>query len=180
MMFDETALRADAFLGGALTLLQPKEGYRAGLDPVLLAASVPAVAGQQVLDLGCGAGAAGLCLGTRVPGLHLAGLERHGGYAALARRNGAGLGLEVFEGDVADMPKPLRQRMFDHVIANPPYYVRSLGTAAPDPHREAALGEDTPLADWVRAGTKRLKPRGSLHVILKANRLADALKAALR
>ncbi len=177
MNFDEADLRCDAFLGGALHLWQPKRGYRAGVDPVLLAASVPAQAGQSVLDLGCGAGAAVLCLGTRVPGLTLVGLERHAGYADLARRNGAALGLEVVTGDLAEMPAGLRQRAFDHVIANPPYFDRGSGTAAPDPHREAALGEDTPLRDWVRAAQKRLKPKGYVHLILKADRLGDALMA---
>ena len=31
----------DAFLGGTLNILQPQEGYRAGLDAVLLAAAAP-------------------------------------------------------------------------------------------------------------------------------------------
>lgn len=177
MSFNAADLRCDAFLGGALQLWQPVRGYRAGIDPVLLAASVPAAPGQSVLDLGCGAGAAALCLGTRVPGLVMCGLERHAGYAALARRNGAALGLEVFEGDVADMPAALRQRAFDHVIANPPYYDRASGSAAPDPDREAARGEDAPLGVWVQAAQRRLRPRGHLHLILKADRLADALAA---
>ncbi|MCO4829001.1 MAG: methyltransferase, partial [Lentibacter algarum] len=59
-------LTHDAFLGGRLKLWQPKQGYRAGVDPVLLAASIAAKAGESVLDLGCGAGAAALCLGRRV------------------------------------------------------------------------------------------------------------------
>lgn len=177
MRFNAEDLRCDAFLGGALHLWQPQSGYRAGIDPVVLAASVPAKAGQSVLDLGCGAGAAALCLGTRVPGLRLCGLERHPGYAELARRNGAHLGLAVHEGDVAALPPALRQLSFDHVIANPPYYDRRGGTPAPDPHREAALGEDAPLAQWVQAGAKRLKPKGYLHIILKADRLADLLTA---
>ena len=36
----------DAFLGGRLQILQPRHGYRAGVDPVLLAASIAARAGQ--------------------------------------------------------------------------------------------------------------------------------------
>jgi len=52
----------DALLGGRVRLLQAKVGYRAAIDPVLLAAAIPARAGQRVLDLGCGAGAASLCL----------------------------------------------------------------------------------------------------------------------
>ena len=64
----ESALTEDAFLGGRLRLLQPAQGYRAGVDPVLLAASVPAMLGQRVLELGCGVGAALLCLGRRGTG----------------------------------------------------------------------------------------------------------------
>ena len=54
----EDRLSTDAFLGGKLRILQPRDGYRAGIDPVLLAASIPARAGDRVLDLGCGAGVA--------------------------------------------------------------------------------------------------------------------------
>ena len=56
---DLDALTEDEFLGGQLRLLQPRHGYRAGMDAVLLAASVPAEAGQAVLARGCGAGTAG-------------------------------------------------------------------------------------------------------------------------
>ena len=36
---------SDAFLGGRLTLRQPLDGYRAAIDPVLLAAAVMAAPG---------------------------------------------------------------------------------------------------------------------------------------
>src|SRR3546814_8190614 len=48
------AITEDAFLGGRVKLRQPEVGYRAAIDPVLLAAAVPAVAGERVADLGCG------------------------------------------------------------------------------------------------------------------------------
>ena len=51
-MFDPSALTRDGFLGGALQIWQPIKGYRAAMDPVFLAASVPAKAGQSVLELG--------------------------------------------------------------------------------------------------------------------------------
>lgn len=81
-------LTKDAFLGGKLHLWQPKSGYRAGVDAVLLAASVPAQSGDRVLDLGCGVGAAALCLDARIGGLKLTGVELQENYAELARRNG--------------------------------------------------------------------------------------------
>lgn len=170
------ALSCDAFLGGLVQLWQPQSGYRAGVDPVLLAASVPAQSGQTVLDLGCGVGAAALCLGARVPGLHLTGVEVQPEYAELARRNGRGA-LEVFTCDLTDMPLDLRQRQFDHVIANPPYFKSSARRAAQDAGREAALGEATPLGDWVRVAAKRLAPKGFAHFIHRADRLPDLLTA---
>ena len=84
-------LTHDAFLCGKLHLWQPKHGYRAATDAVLLAAACPAVAGQSVLDLGCGVGAASLCLASRVAGLVQTGLELQEDYAALARQNAAAL-----------------------------------------------------------------------------------------
>ena len=99
-------LTEDGFLGGRLSLLQPARGYRAGVDPVFLAAATPARPGQSVLDLGCGVGTAALCLGARVPDLSLAGLERQPDYAALARENATrnGIPLTVIEGDLPARP----------------------------------------------------------------------------
>ena len=57
-----TNFSTDDFLGGKLRVKQPKKGYRAGIDPVLLAASVNAHIGDNILDLGCGVGVASLCL----------------------------------------------------------------------------------------------------------------------
>lgn len=180
--FADSALTRNEFLGGRLRILQPVRGYRAGIDPVLLAASVPARAGQSVLDLGCGAGVAALCLGCRVPGLTLTGLENQPAYADLARRNAAanGLPFEVVTGDLSDMPQALRNRQFDHVIANPPYFDRAASTAAADPGREAALGEGTPLADWVAQAARRCAPGGYVTVIQRAARMPDLLAEAVR
>lgn len=172
------ALTDDAFLCGRLRLWQPARGYRAATDPVLLAAACPAQPGQAVLDLGCGAGAAALCLAVRVPGLRLAGVELQPGYAALARANALrnGLAFEVAEADVAAIPPALR-RGFDQVIANPPYYAPG-GSRSPVPARETALREaDRPLADWIAAARARLVPGGWLTLILGADRLGDALAA---
>ncbi|MFZ1468486.1 MAG: methyltransferase, partial [Paracoccaceae bacterium] len=126
-------------MGGRVRLLQPLRGYRAATDPALLAAACPARAGQSVLDLGCGAGAASLCLAARVPGLQLTGLEVQPEYADLARRNAArnGADMQVETGDLTQIPRALR-RDFDQVIANPPWYPPG-GTPSPDPVRALAM-----------------------------------------
>lgn len=161
-LFADDDLTCDAFLGGKLTLYQPRHGYRAGIDAVLLSASIQAKNGDRVLELGCGVGTAILCLGARVAGLHLTGVERETGFADLARRNG-GAALEVVTADLTDLPLTLRQQQFDHVLANPPFYDRSASVSSDDPAREAAHGAETPLASWVKIAAKRLSPKGQAH-----------------
>ncbi len=179
MMFAEADLTQDRFLDGRLMVAQPRHGYRAAMDPVLLAAACPARPGDAVLELGCGAGVASLCLGWRLAELRLTGLELQPAYADLARRNAAanGIALEVIEGDLARMPAALRARSFDHVIANPPYFGAGTGTAAADAGRETAQREATPLADWLGAGLRRLHPGGWLTMIQNADRLPAILAA---
>lgn len=177
LIFNENQLTDDKFLCGRVRLLQPEKGYRAATDAVLLAAACPAGPGQSVLDLGCGAGAASLCLGARVSGLRLTGLEVQPEYADLARRNAArnGMEMEVVEGDLAHLPRALR-RDFDHVIANPPWYPPG-GTPSPVAQRALALQVSLPLSLWVQVATRRLAPGGWLTLIAGADSLPDLLGA---
>lgn len=174
-----SATTRDQFLGGRLTITQPAKGYRAGVDAVFLAACVTAKPGQSVLELGCGVGVASLCLQARVSGLDLVGLEVQSDYAALAARNAQenDLAMAVITGDVTDLPIGLRVRQFDHVLANPPYYRRTQGTAAQNAGREQALGETVPLSAWVDSAVRRLRPKGHLTMIQKADRLPDLIAA---
>ncbi|MGZ9812090.1 tRNA1(Val) (adenine(37)-N6)-methyltransferase [Pseudoroseicyclus sp. H15] len=176
----DPATTLDAFLGGRLNLHQPARGYRAGTDPVLLAAAVPASAGDSVLELGCGVGTALYCLGARVPGLRLVGLELQAEYAALARRNAAenGMVAEIHEGDVTALPAALKAGRFAHVIANPPFFAPGAGKVAADSGRAAGRREAAPLEAWVTAGSRRLAPGGQFTLILRTERLAEALAAA--
>lgn len=165
------------YLGGKVRIRQPASGYRAGVDPVLLASSIPAKSGQSVLELGTGVGTAALCLAARVSNLSLLGVEIQPEYAALARENGQlnGAAFEVVDADLSALPDRVKQQRFDHVIANPPYFDRSAGHAASNAGRETAMGEGTPLSDWLSVAAKRVAPKGYVTFIHRAERLADLL-----
>ena len=91
----------------------PGAGFRSGIEPVLLAAAIPARPGARVLEGGSGAGAALLCLAARVPGVHGLGIEQDPALVALARQNAAANGwpdLRFMAADIASLPALERVR----------------------------------------------------------------------
>jgi tRNA1(Val) A37 N6-methylase TrmN6 len=172
----------DGFLDGRLRLFQPRAGHRAGSEAVLLAAAVDPPAGADVLEVGCGSGAASLCLGWRRPDLALVGLELQAELAELARSNARRNGLEtrltICCGDLRQPPPPLRPASFDAVFANPPFFAPAAAQLAPQRMRALARAEcGASLADWIAFSLRMLRPRGTLTLIHRAARLDDLLAA---
>ena len=81
------SLTEDGFLGGRVKVLQPEKGYRAGIDAVFLAASIPIEPGQTALEAGYGVGVVSLCVAARVAGVHITGVEIASRYSILAEEN---------------------------------------------------------------------------------------------
>lgn len=163
----------DGFLGGRLRLRQPVDGYRAAIDPVFLAASVDAAAGDRVLDVGAGHGAAALCLARRVPGCHVTGIEIQPDLARLAGENVRANDLAEFVSIVAaDLMQPATQADFDHVMANPPYLEQGRSTLPRGRHAAAArLEGDAGLEEWIGFMHRLARPGGTLTLIHRADRL---------
>ncbi|HZH28081.1 MAG TPA: methyltransferase domain-containing protein [Azospirillaceae bacterium] len=171
---------AHGLLGGRVRLVQPVGGYRAAIDPVLLAAAVPAGPGMSVLDLGAGAGAASLCLAARIQGVQVTGLELQPELVACAVDGAAQSGLSdrvaFLAGDLARPPRTLARQSFDHVMANPPYLRTGEHTPAPNPSKAAANGEgDAGLRAWIDAAVRFLRPRGRLTMIHRADRFDEVV-----
>jgi tRNA1(Val) A37 N6-methylase TrmN6 len=165
---------AGFLLGGRVRYAQPVQGYRTGIEPVLLAASIPAQPGQRVLEAGTGAGAALLCLHARVPGLSGIGIEKDPGMADLARQNLAdnGAPFSILTADITEAP-PLPP--FDHVFANPPWHDPA-STRPPNPRRDAATHQAANgLANWTRSLAALMAPKATLTLILPAALAAEAI-----
>jgi tRNA1(Val) A37 N6-methylase TrmN6 len=175
----EPSFTEDRLLGGRLRLKQPAIGYRVAIDPVFLAASVPAEPRQLVLDVGCGSGAAMLCLAARVPHLRVVGLEMQRDLVRLAGDNVILNGLEarisVMIGDLLQPPPRLSPGAFDHVMANPPFNQRGHATSVQTAGKaEATIEGDAELADWVRFSLAMVRAKGTVTFIHRADRI-DAL-----
>jgi tRNA1(Val) A37 N6-methylase TrmN6 len=170
----ESDLTDDAFLGGALRLLQPARGFRAGIDSVLLAAAIPAAGGQSALEAGAGAGVASLCLARRLDGLTVTGLELDPDLAALANRNAGRNGLAgrvLFEAGSLAAPSPSIGR-YPHVLANPPFLEEGEAVASGERgRRQARQGPDGTLKLFIDFCIRHAEPGGSVTLIHRADRL---------
>ena len=177
----------DAVLGGRLRLAQPRRGHRVGHDAILLAASCPARAGERVIDLGAGVGAAGLALAARVDGVEVTLVEIDADLAALAAANAERNALaERVRVAVLDAAGPARAfaaaglgpESVTRVLMNPPFNDPRRQRASPDDRRRLAhSGTGGTLAAWVKTAARCLLPRGTLVLIWRADGLADVLEA---
>ncbi len=175
----EPEFTEDCLLGGRVRLRQPAEGYRVAIDPVFLAAAAPAEPHQLVLDVGCGAGAAMLCLAARVPRCRVVGLEMQRDLVRLAGDNAILNAMEarvsVMTGDLLRPPPRLSPGAFDHVMANPPYNEHGRTNPGETAGKTSATVEgDADLAAWVRFALAMVRPKGTVTFIHRADRI-DAL-----
>lgn len=181
----------DALFDGAVTLLQPAQGYRVNVDSLLLAAFAAGAPGElrrveRVIDLGAGVGAVTLALAHLVGIASAQLLERDGALAALARDNvsAARLAAEVHELELGRLPDALHGSA-DLVVCNPPYFAPGSGRV--DRRDPARFG---PLAPFVtaaaaafasaRARAAFVYPAGSLPELLSAATSAGLVAKRIR
>jgi len=173
----------DAVLGGRLRLRQFRRGHRVGHDAILLAASVPARAGEAVVDLGAGVGAAGLALAARVKGIKLTLVEIDSQLATLAAEN---IELNRLAAQVVTLDVAAPARAFAgagvaaesamRVLMNPPFNDPVRQRASPDRRRSLAhAASSATLAVWARTAARLLRPRGTLSLVWRADGLVDVM-----
>jgi tRNA1(Val) A37 N6-methylase TrmN6 len=168
-------LTRDEFLGGAIVALQPGTGHhRAGIEAVVLAGALPHDFTGIVVDLGAGAGIAGMCAVARHPGRSAVLVERDPELTAAAREaltlpanRAFASRVRVVESDIA----AASVTGADAVLMNPPFYAPGQADAARAPAREAAhvLGEGG-IARWFDAAARCLRPGG---IVIAVGRAAD-------
>jgi tRNA1(Val) A37 N6-methylase TrmN6 len=168
----------DAFHRGRFWLVQPaKGGHRAGMDAMMLAASVPSGFSGPLADFGAGAGAAGLAVLSRCPAAQAVLVERapqmaacaeatlaHPGNAHLAARATV-LVADVALTGTARQAAGLADNSFDHVIMNPPF------------NAEADVMEAGLFGNWLRSAAAVIRPRGGVSVIARPESLPAILEA---
>lgn len=180
----------DAFHRGRFFLVQPaKCGHRAGMDAMMLAASVPSTFAGRLADYGAGAGAAGLAVLSRCEQASAVLVERSPEMAGFARATLAHPDntllagrAQVLQADVALTGKArqaagLADNSFDHVVMNPPFNAEADRATPDELKRQAHVMEDGLFEGWLRSAAAVTRPRGGVSVIARPESLRAILDA---
>jgi tRNA1Val (adenine37-N6)-methyltransferase len=174
---DETL---DTLLGGKLSLLQGKQGYRVSLDAVLLARFAKVRGVEEILDLGCGNAPIALMLAILHPQARITGLEAQRAMVQRGRKNTELNRLQervaIVHGDVRFIKRHFLPESFDAVVSNPPYGAPRSGRINPETEKQVARHEIlATLGDFLRAGVYVLRRGGRYAVVFQASRAIDVL-----
>lgn len=180
----------DAFHRGNFWLVQPRDaGHRAGMDALILAASVPSDFIGEALDFGAGAGAVGLALASRCAGARVSLVEQSHTMADFAAQSLAYprnahlrdrvslLVANVTLSGRARAAAGLADHSCDFVLMNPPFNA-AIDRNTPDALRqEAHVMQDGLFEAWLRSAAAVTRPRGGLGIIARPASLPEILAA---
>ena len=179
----ENSQTLDLFLNGKLKIYQSKKGYRAGHDSVLLASSIKAKKGDFCLELGFGTGVVSLCLAKRVFGLSIIGIDNNKEMLEISKKNinlnNFNKIIEVFNYDIeknVSLIKSIDRQKFDHVYANPPYFLKeNLSEPINNNKKSANIGNKKTSELWLKKALTFSKSGGSITFINHIDNLPELL-----
>lgn len=166
-------------------LIQAKNGFRFGVDAVLLADYAKERIGRCVLDLCCGNGIVPVLLAAKTACPSICGLEIQAESASLAKRNVRLNGLEerirIVEGDLKESTAFFAPASFSSVTCNPPYMIGTHGLHNPD--SAAAIARHELLCtfeDIAANASKLLEHHGRFYLVHRPFRLPELMTTLIR
>ena len=146
---------------------------------MLVAAAVPATAGESVLELGSGVGVASLCLAARVAGVKVLGIEIDPELTRIANANAARNGMaDRVRFVAADASGFGHEEAFDHAFFNPPFHP-DMGQISPKPARDRARRDtEDAVCHWTRMALALTKAQSRVTAIIRADRVEEMLAGA--
>lgn len=155
--------------------------FKIGTDSILLADFASPQGSKNCIDLGCASGIISLLMAVKNEKLKVTGLEILPEAASLAEENFAANSLtercSVVNGDIKSCRRLFGNESFDAVVSNPPYFPKGSGPLSPDAGKAGARSEELcTLDDICAAAAFLLRTGGSLYIVHKPERLAEAMR----
>ncbi len=174
--------RLDDLQLAGMRILQKENGFRFGMDAVLLADFARVAPNDRVGDFGTGTGILPLLLLGRGKASHVDAFEIQPDMADMARRTMALNGLTE---KVTVYPLPVEQALdvlapcsLDGIVCNPPY--GTPGTTLLNPSNSLRLARHQTadgLAAWLKMAYRLLKGKGRISLVYPAPRMLELMQA---
>lgn len=166
---------------GGIQLIQKKEGFRFGVDAVILAdyACRFCPEAESAVDLGTGNGAVSFILSHKNPGCRITGVDIQQEAVDIAERsciiNGLQTRIEFVCCDVNNLLSEHRSLMgsSDIVLSNPPYIEKGCGITRESSRMIARQETTAGIEDFISAAGGLLKERGHFFLVHRPSRLVD-------
>ena len=167
---------------GGLKLLQSEDGFRFGIDAVILADFACSIcpAAEKVVDLCTGNGAAAFIISHKNEKCSITGLDVQAKSIELASKscelNGLKDRIDFIQCDAADIASEMPQLRgtADVVVSNPPYVAKGAGLTNDADSRYISRQETTAgMEEFAAAAAFMLKDRGHFFLVHRPSRLVD-------
>lgn len=161
-----------------ICIIQKREGFRFGIDAVLLANFANVKKKHKVMDLCTGTGIVPFIIKGKKEPEKIVGLEIQNKFVEMANRsikiNGFNDTMEFLHGDLKDKELLKSIGRFDVVTVNPPYKLKKSGIVNPNDKYAIARHEVMcNLDNVIEACRIVLKDNGRLYMVHRPERLAD-------
>ena len=164
-----------------LKLIQKKDGFRFGMDSVLLAHFSQIGSSDLVADFGTGSGVLPLLLIGRGKGRSFECFEIQESYVKMAERtvqlNRLEERIHIIHKDAAKAHELLDSCSMDAVICNPPYGIPGTVLDSPFSSRAIARNQDTDtMSGFLKSAFRILKGRGKFITVYPAPRMLHIMQ----
>lgn len=181
VMLGEDERMDDLQLEG-LRILQKVDGFRFGMDAVLLADFARVEARDRAADFGTGTGILPLLLAGRGKGTHFDAFEIQPDMAEMAKRsvelNGLTERIDVHNLPVEEADTVVECGSLDAIVCNPPYGVPGATLLNPEKALSTARHQtEAGLTAWYRMAYRLLRGKGRFHMVYPAPRMLEAMTA---
>ncbi len=163
----------DYLLKNKIIYYQYKNGYRTGIEPIILASKVPSNA-NKILDIGCGCGSISLILAFRNKNSYIYGWDKNNDFLLLANKNKLDNNFNnlIYENlDITNFSSAYSD-FFDVIVTNPPFFIE--GSVLKSKNKllqDARYISINKLNEWIKNMLDYLKDDGKAFLINRYNNL---------
>ena len=165
----------DNFLDGKIKIYQPRKGYRAGIDAILLASCVKVFKNCKILDIGSGTGIISFFIASKYKNVDIAGIEKNPKYCSLAMKS---LKINKLKSKIKFLNKDFKyvsDMQSDVIVSNPPWFRLNSTYKSCNFLLNDAKIESLKLDLWIDKVLKNLNLTGEYYTIFPYIRIKELI-----